>query len=239
MPVYDHLTYFHNHLCMQSGAYQNSTWVVGIAKAGNEEGCELLAGSCIVAPSGEIVALASTKTDEVFTAKCDLDISRFNKETLFNFAQHRRIEHYGLITQAGRRRRTVAAGSRIVHRTRSLAAARVTRRSRLRFISREHGAFDQPVEPEREDHGGTSVHQRRMAFLACRRAADPVGQQQNRKDDGHDHHLPDLDADVERCQRRRQRVVGQAIFAQRPGKPEAVNQAERERRPATACEYRE
>ena len=36
MPVYDHLTYFHNHLCMQSGAYQNSTWVVGIAKAGNE-----------------------------------------------------------------------------------------------------------------------------------------------------------------------------------------------------------
>ena len=102
MPVYDHLTYFHNHLCMQSGAYQNSTWVVGIAKAGNEEGCELLAGSCIVAPSGEIVALASTKADEVFTAKCDLDISRFNKETLFNFAQHRRIEHYGLITkQAG------------------------------------------------------------------------------------------------------------------------------------------
>jgi predicted amidohydrolase len=99
MPVYDYLTYFHNHLCMQSGAYQNSTWVVGIAKAGNEEGCELLAGSCIVAPSGEIVALASTKADEVFTAKCDLDISRFNKETLFNFAQHRRIEHYGLITQ--------------------------------------------------------------------------------------------------------------------------------------------
>jgi predicted amidohydrolase len=99
MPVYDHLTYFHNHLCMQSGAYQNSTWVVGVAKAGNEEGCELLAGSCIVAPSGEIVALASTKADEVFTAKCDLDIARFNKDTLFNFAHHRRIEHYGRITK--------------------------------------------------------------------------------------------------------------------------------------------
>jgi hypothetical protein len=66
-----------------------------------------------------------------------------------------------------------------------------------------------------------------MAFLACRRAADPVGQQQNRKNDGHDHHLPDLDADVERCQRRRQRVVRQAIFAQRPGKPEAVNETKR------------
>ena len=38
----------------------------------------------------------------MFTAKCDLDISRFNKEAMFNFAQHRRIEHYGLITrQAG------------------------------------------------------------------------------------------------------------------------------------------
>ena len=43
-----------------------------------------------------------TKGDEVFTARCDLDISRFNKEAMFNFAQHRRIEHYGLITrQAG------------------------------------------------------------------------------------------------------------------------------------------
>ena len=33
VPVYDHLADFHNHLCMQAGAYQNSTWVVGIAKA--------------------------------------------------------------------------------------------------------------------------------------------------------------------------------------------------------------
>jgi len=87
---------------MQAGAYQNSTWVVGIAKAGNEEGSELLAGSCIVAPSGEIVAHATSKGDEVFTARCDLAISRFNKEAMFNFSQHRRIEHYGLITrQAG------------------------------------------------------------------------------------------------------------------------------------------
>jgi len=84
---------------MQAGAYQNSTWVVGVAKAGNEEGSELLAGSCIVAPSGEIVAQSTTNSDEVFAAKCNLDISRYNKETMFNFAQHRRIEHYQLITQ--------------------------------------------------------------------------------------------------------------------------------------------
>src|SRR3984893_14041325 len=99
VPVYDHLADFHNHLCMQAGAYQNSTWGVGMLEYCNEEGSELLAGSCIVAPSGEIVAQATTKGDEVFTAKCDLAISRFNKEAMFNFAQHRRIEHYGLITR--------------------------------------------------------------------------------------------------------------------------------------------
>lgn len=103
MPVYDHLADFHNHLWMQAGAYQNSTWVVGIAKAGNEEGSQLLAGSCIVAPSGEIVAQATGKGDEVFTAKRNLDISRHNKETMFNFAEHRRVEHYRLITAADRR----------------------------------------------------------------------------------------------------------------------------------------
>jgi N-carbamoyl-D-amino-acid hydrolase len=99
IPVYDHLADFHNHLCMQAGAYQNSTWVVGVAKAGYEEGSELLAGSCIVAPSGEIVAQATGKGDEVFIAKCDLEISRHNKEAMFNFAEHRRIEHYRLITE--------------------------------------------------------------------------------------------------------------------------------------------
>jgi hypothetical protein len=33
---------------------------------------------------------------------CDLDATRFGKETMFDFARHRRIEHYGLIaTQTG------------------------------------------------------------------------------------------------------------------------------------------
>lgn len=97
-PVYDHLTDFHNHLCLQAGAYQNSLWVVGVAKAGNEEGSDLIGGSCIAAPSGEIVAMASTREDEVFSARCDLDLSRHNREAMFNFAEHRRVEHYGIIT---------------------------------------------------------------------------------------------------------------------------------------------
>ncbi|MEJ0070978.1 MAG: N-carbamoyl-D-amino-acid hydrolase [Pseudomonadota bacterium] len=93
-----HLRMFHNHLTMQAAAYQNATWVVGVAKAGREEGVDMMGGSCIVAPTGEIVALCATVDDELVTADCDLDATKFNKETIFNFAKHRRIEHYDLIT---------------------------------------------------------------------------------------------------------------------------------------------
>ena len=37
-PEVDHLTDFHHLLSMQAGAYQNGCWVVGVAKAGVEEG---------------------------------------------------------------------------------------------------------------------------------------------------------------------------------------------------------
>jgi len=97
-PIYDHLTDFHSQLCVQAGAYQNSMWVAAVAKAGLEEGEELAGGSMIVAPSGEVVAKAITSADEVIVARCDLDISRHNREEMFNFALHRRVEHYGLIT---------------------------------------------------------------------------------------------------------------------------------------------
>lgn len=91
------LTLFHNHLSMQAGAYQNATWVVGTAKCGTEEGSKMGGQSVIVAPSGEIVAQAVTVEDEVITAKCDLDMGRIYRETIFNFARHRRPEHYRLI----------------------------------------------------------------------------------------------------------------------------------------------
>jgi N-carbamoyl-D-amino-acid hydrolase len=99
MPVYDHLTDFHNTLSLQAAAYQNSIWVAAVAKAGLEEGCNLLGGSSIVAPSGEVVARATTVADELIFARCDLDLSKLNKENMFNFAEHRRIEHYKLITE--------------------------------------------------------------------------------------------------------------------------------------------
>jgi predicted amidohydrolase len=59
-----HLRMFHNHVTMQAGAYQNSTWVVGVAKAGNEDDNDLMGGSVIIAPSGEIVAQCHTLGDE-------------------------------------------------------------------------------------------------------------------------------------------------------------------------------
>lgn len=97
-PEHDAVGPFHNQLVMQAGAYQNGTWVVGVAKAGVEEGCMLLGQSQIIAPSGETVAMATTLGDEVIIARCDLDLTRSYKSTVFNFAKHRRIEAYGLIT---------------------------------------------------------------------------------------------------------------------------------------------
>jgi N-carbamoyl-D-amino-acid hydrolase len=89
---------FHSDLVMQSGAYQNSTWVVGVAKAGAEDGHPMFGGSIIVNPEGEIVAKATTEDDELLVHACDLDDTVFGKQTIFDFARHRRIEHYGRIT---------------------------------------------------------------------------------------------------------------------------------------------
>jgi len=89
---------FHNRLCAQAGAYQNATWVVAVAKAGVEDGFPLIGGSLIVDPNGEIVIEAKTEEDELLMHACDLDATVFGKSTIFDFARHRRIEHYGLIT---------------------------------------------------------------------------------------------------------------------------------------------
>lgn len=97
-PSQDILQGFHNALVMQSGAYQNGTWVVGVAKGGVEEGVDSLGQSMIVAPSGQIVAQALTTDDELIVAHCDLDWCKRYKETLFDFERYRRPEVYGRIT---------------------------------------------------------------------------------------------------------------------------------------------
>jgi predicted amidohydrolase len=89
---------FHNRLSVQAGAYQNSTFVVAVAKAGDEDGHPLIGGSLIVNPDGEILVEAKTEGDELLVAACDLDDTAFGKRTIFDFERHRRIEHYGRIT---------------------------------------------------------------------------------------------------------------------------------------------
>ena len=97
-PSQDPLQGFHNALVMQSGAYQNGTFVIGVAKGGIEEGVDSLADSSIIAPSGELLAKTATSDDEIITASCDLDWCYNYKNTLFNFDRYRRPEVYGRIT---------------------------------------------------------------------------------------------------------------------------------------------
>jgi predicted amidohydrolase len=93
-PSQDILQGFHNALVMQAGAYQNGTWVVGVAKGGIEEGVDSLAQSAIIAPSGQIIAQTLTVDDELIVAACDLDWCKRYKETLFDFDKYRRPELY-------------------------------------------------------------------------------------------------------------------------------------------------
>ncbi|MGH1451845.1 MAG: N-carbamoyl-D-amino-acid hydrolase [Paracoccaceae bacterium] len=89
---------YHSELSMTAGAYQNAAWVVGVAKAGDEDGHPLMGGSVIVDPNGFVVARAQTEDDELIVHACDMDMCEFGKKTIFDFARHRRVEHYGRIT---------------------------------------------------------------------------------------------------------------------------------------------
>jgi len=94
-----HLPMLHNRISLQAGAYQNALWAVAAAKAGVEEGVHQIGGSSIVAPTGEIVAEAAGEGDELVIWDCDLEHGRYLRESTFDFARHRRIEHYRLIAE--------------------------------------------------------------------------------------------------------------------------------------------
>jgi predicted amidohydrolase len=97
-PSQDRLQGFHNTLVMSAGAYQNGTFVVGVAKGGVEEGVDSLAESAIFAPSGEVLARARTNGDELVVAECDLDWCKQYTGTLFDFDRYRRPEVYTRLT---------------------------------------------------------------------------------------------------------------------------------------------
>ena len=94
-----HLRMFHHLLSLQANAYQNGLWVAAAAKCGAEDGFHMIGGSAIVAPTGEIVAQAQGEEDEVIFANCDLGLGETFLEHVFNFAKHRRPEHYRLIVE--------------------------------------------------------------------------------------------------------------------------------------------
>jgi predicted amidohydrolase len=98
-PGLAHLRMFHNHLPMQAGAYQNALWVAAAAKAGLEDGQALIGGSCIIAPTGEIAALAMSLDDEVVVHRADLELIAACRRVNFDFATYRRPAEYGLIAQ--------------------------------------------------------------------------------------------------------------------------------------------
>ena len=97
-PEHDHLGDFHNQLCMQAGAYQNGTWVVGVAKAGNEEGVPM------VGPVADHRALRRDRGDDrhstatSWPSPAAISTSAIpTRRTMFNFAAHRVPEAYRLI----------------------------------------------------------------------------------------------------------------------------------------------
>jgi predicted amidohydrolase len=90
----------HHHLIMaQSMAFQNASWLIETGKCGFEDGFRMFGHSMIVAPTGEIAAKSQTEEDEVIAFNCDIDLAANLKKTMFNFAAHRRPEHYRLIVE--------------------------------------------------------------------------------------------------------------------------------------------
>jgi Predicted amidohydrolase len=94
-----HLRMFHHLLSLQANAYQNGLWVAAAAKCGKEDGFHMIGGSAIVAPTGEITAQAQSEEDEVIFTNADLALGETFREHVFNFAKHRRPEHYRLIVE--------------------------------------------------------------------------------------------------------------------------------------------
>lgn len=93
------LAVFQHKLSMQGHSYTNACFSVSAARCGLDDGkYDLVGGSCITDPEGRIVAEAKTTEDEIVIAECDLDLCRAGKTRIFDFARHRRPEHYSLLT---------------------------------------------------------------------------------------------------------------------------------------------
>ena len=87
-----------NELCLRSGAYANACFVVGIAKAGVEDGVEMIGGSSVINPVGQVLAKAATTGDELVVSRIDLDqMTPVRKR--WNFLGRRQPQHYATLLQ--------------------------------------------------------------------------------------------------------------------------------------------
>lgn len=84
-------------LSLAAGAYQNAIWVAAAGKSGAEDGAYMIGGSAVASPAGEITSKATGDGDEVVVAEVDLDYSEPFRQSVFDFAAHRRPENYRLI----------------------------------------------------------------------------------------------------------------------------------------------
>jgi len=87
-----------NELCMRAGAYANLCFVVGVAKAGVEDGVELIGGTAIINPLGQVLARAATTGDELVVARIDLD-QAVPVRKRWNFLGRRQPQHYDVLLQ--------------------------------------------------------------------------------------------------------------------------------------------
>ena len=87
---------FHHLVCMQAAAYQNGIWIVATAKAGREEGVDMLGHSCIIAPTGSVVAQSYGFGDELVSARIDLSLAGYFK-SFHGLFTNRRPGQYGAI----------------------------------------------------------------------------------------------------------------------------------------------
>lgn len=94
---------FHHKLVLQCHSYTNATFSVSAARCGLDDGqFPLIAGSVIVDPEGRIIAESQSTGDEIVIADCDLELCQAGKRRTFDFARHRRVEHYErIVTQSG------------------------------------------------------------------------------------------------------------------------------------------
>ncbi|KAI5359647.1 Putative carbon-nitrogen hydrolase [Septoria linicola] len=91
---------FHSRLVQQANSYMNACFSISSARCGVDDGkYDLIGGSSIVSPEGHVLAEAKTKEDELVVTEIDLAICRKGKEKTFDYARHRRVEAYSLITE--------------------------------------------------------------------------------------------------------------------------------------------